>query len=227
MALPLYAIKLLAPHLKGAKVLCLGYPDLLATPQDIEEIFGVVSTRFTNRGAWHTGSREPLPETVELFDQLGASFECVDITRDAGVEKIADLNAPHDLGKFDLVIDPGTIEHCFNIGQAVLNAANAVRLGGRIFHIPPMTMLNHGFYNICPTMLFDFYTQNGWTVEHLESRDGTGNVKMHSTGRFRAPPEASLYCISRRDSDKELRFPVQTKYIKKMAAAELAAREAA
>ena len=82
------------------------------------------------------------------------------------------------------MIDAGTIEHCFNIAQAILNAAQAVAPGGHVFHAPPMTMLNHGFYNLNPTLFHDFYGQNGWTVERLVGGTQEGKFKVHPTGRF-------------------------------------------
>lgn len=216
MALTLSALKLLAPHLKGAKILCLGYPDLLVTADEYQEVFGFLPERFTRRGAWH-GRQHPLPETEELLTRLASTLQCVDICSDFGIEKIVDLNHKVDLGNFDLVIDPGTIEHCFNIGQAVFNAADAVKVGGRIFHIPPMSLMNHGFYNICPTMLFDFYTQNGWKVEALKGMDRDGNeYRISETGRFKSPPEVSLHCLAKRETHGPLRMPIQTKYIRKM-----------
>ena len=216
MALNIKALRILEPHLRKAQVLCLGYPDLLASPEKIKDIFGVEVTRFTNRGKWHTGKEVPLPETQELFDKLGSTIDCIDIAEDFGIERVVDLNHPHDLGKFDLVIDPGTIEHCFNIGQAIINAANAVKLGGRIFHVPPMTMLNHGFYNLCPTLFHDFYTQNGWRIEYMAAFDSGGGMDISATGRFQGRAEASLYVMAQRTNENALKFPIQTKYLKKM-----------
>src|SRR5688572_13688298 len=130
MALPLHALKVLAPYLKGAEVLSLGYPDLTVRSEDIERVFGFKPTKVTNANEWH-GLKDKLPETLEFFEAMGARLSIVDFTVDRGMEKVANLNEPHDLGKFDLVIDPGTLEHCFNIGQAMLNTASAVKLGGR------------------------------------------------------------------------------------------------
>src|SRR5262245_47593954 len=150
MGLALHAMKALAPHLKGARVLSLGYPDILATAQEVREIFGVEALDTIDAGAQH-GIERPLVETMELVRLLGSTLECVDVIKWRGFERVLDLNEPHDLGSYDLVIDPGTTEHCFNIGQAIMNAARAVAVGGRIYHSPPLSMVNHGFYNVCPT----------------------------------------------------------------------------
>ena len=215
MALALHAMKALAPYLRGASVLSLGYPDILATREQCREIFGVDASTVERKTLHRV--KGPLVETMELFGLLGASLECVDVKRWRGIEKIVDLNERHDLGKFDLVIDPGTTEHCFNIGQAMMNAANAVKVGGRIYHSPPMTMMNHGFYNVCPTMLQDFYTQNNWQIEVLEARIGESFVPITAESaaarKVNISNEAGLVCIARRRTGAWLKAPTQAKYL--------------
>jgi hypothetical protein len=211
MALTRHALEIVATYL-GPRVLSLGYPDILASAADIERGFGVRPTRFNDSGRWH-GVAHPLPETIELFELLGASLECVDIVASRGVERIVDLNQPHDLGQYDLVLDCGTVEHCFNIGQAIVNAASAVKPGGRIFHTPPLSMVNHGFYNLNPTLFHDFYGQNGWEVELLRAADRERTYDIAATARVGVPSELSLYCVARRASDAPLRYPTQTKYL--------------
>ena len=128
-----------------------------------------------------------------------------------------DLNEPHEIGAFDLVIDPGTSEHCFNVGTAVMNGARAVKPGGRIYHSLPMSMVNHGFYNVCPTALWDFYGQNGWELELYEARNDKLGTSMpekavHSRNT-KITPESGVICMARRTDDRPLRWPVQHKYL--------------
>ena len=224
MALAEHALKTLAPHMKGARILSLGYPDILATPEQCEAIFGVKPQAMIDAGAQHDIKR-PLVETMALVKLLGAELACVDVIRWRGFERVLDLNEPHDLGAFDLVIDPGTTEHCFNVGQAIMNGARAVRPGGRIYHSLPLAMMNHGFWNVCPTALWDFYTQNGWRLELFEVRLGERAVALDETGAhtrnvsFR--PETGLIALAQRVTEQPLRWPVQAKYLdmKKRAAA--------
>ena len=224
MALARHALEALAPHIKGASVLSLGYPDILCTAEDVEEIFGVRARTFIDAGEQHSIKR-PLVETRELFNLLGAKLDCVDAACWRGFERLIDLNEPHDLGQFDLVIDPGTTEHCFNIGQAIMNGARAVKPGGRIYHSLPMTMMNHGFYNVCPTMLFDFYTQNGWATEIYEARNQASNTfvqlgeKAAHARSAKVSPECGLICLAHRLTDAALKFPAQHKYLTMLRAA--------
>lgn len=213
MALTLPALTALARFLPGRNVLSLGYPDIVARPEDIERLFGFRPTRFTDFGRWH-GVDFALPETMEFFGAIGSRLDCVDIVASRGVERVVDLNRPCALGSFELVIDAGTTEHCFNVGQALVNAASAVAVGGQIFHAPPMTMLNHGFYNFSPTLLHDFYTQNGWKIELLVGMRKGASFEIPLTARFTVPFETTLYCIARRDSADTPAYPVQSKYLR-------------
>ena len=215
MGLSIHALRSLRPYLKNASVLSLGYPDILASREECEDLFAVVLNETMDVPTMHR-VKGPLVETTELMKALGSKFECIDVVNWRGFEKILDLNYPHELGSFDLVIDPGTTEHCFNIGQAMLNAANAVKVGGRIYHSHPMTMLNHGFYNVCPTMVQDFYTQNGWTIEVLEARIGESFVPITEAGamarKVTVSNEAGLISIARRNNGAPMQFPLQRRY---------------
>jgi hypothetical protein len=218
MALSQISLAAITPYLKGAHVLSLSYPDLAVSQQEVEAMLGVKVSKWTNQGPRH-GKGYELPETMHVMKQVCASFECVDVAKLTGHERVMDLNYPQDLGEYDLVIDPGTLEHCFNIGQALMTAAGAVKVGGRILHLSPMTMMNHGFWNICPTLYHDFYTQNGFEIDifevHSKDKEGgllVGQARGFETKRFVARNEAGLCVLARRVRDCTLTFPVQTKY---------------
>ena len=71
-----------------------------------------------------------------------------------------DLNlpAPENMcGRFDIIIDPGTLEHCFNIAQAFDNIDRMLRVGGVVYHQNAIAFPNHGLWSISPTAYFDFY----------------------------------------------------------------------
>lgn len=218
MGLTLQALNTLKPYLKG-KILTLGYQDIVATQRQIEELFGVSVEKTTDHGAWH-GKDFPLPETEEFFSRIGCDVTCVDLAKIRGPEIICDLNYPSwsptlEPKSYDLVIDGGTLEHCFNIGQALITAANTVKVGGHIFHWNPLSMVNHGFYNICPTLYHDFYTQNGWEVLVMMAATlGDESCPIHPTKRTTVIPELSNVVIAKRLSDAEWKYPTQTKYLK-------------
>ena len=220
MAIHYYVLKFLAPRLKGADVLSLGYPELLLEDGKAEELFSVKPHVYRNEKlSRRHGLNYALPETVDLLSRVCKSFRCVDYVRAEGVEELADLNYPQTLGQYDVVIDPGTLEHCFNVGQALVNAAQAVRPGGIVVHMNPSTMMNHGFWNFCPTLYADFYTQNGWEVERLEfvrfepGKAFSADVRLKAWQRCKVEPEFGILCVAKRLKPGEMKYPVQRKYI--------------
>lgn len=220
MALTRRALELLAPHMRGVTALSFGYPDALISVEEAGEMFDVRLVHRTQFGLSHKLGRECV-ETIELFRALKSSLTCIDVMPNRDVEQQRDLNAHLGMVDFDLVIDAGTIEHCANIGQALMNAANAVAPRGVVFHSPPLSMVNHGFYNVSPTLLHDFYTQNGWEVLHLSgftvNRDADfPEFDVHPTDRIRYPDNSALYFLARKpQTPAPLRWPTQTKYLKK------------
>lgn len=218
MGLTAVTLKMISGVLPGKRILSLGYPDLAMSSQDVQDILGVTPTKFTSKsnGAWH-GRDHELPETAHVLELIGSSFECVDSSPSRGVERQADLNYPCDLGEHDIVLDCGTTEHCFNVGQALLNAANAVKPnGGAIFHCFPMCVMNHGFWNASPTMFKDFYEQNGWSVQIAGLVQGTG--KFYDVPAYKSfAPEHRMYLTAfavRPKEKKAMHFPTQQKYLK-------------
>ncbi|MAF48840.1 MAG: hypothetical protein QGH73_18790 [Rhodospirillales bacterium] len=215
---------------EAPRLLSLGYPDILADVSRIEDLFGPeVSSqlRFRDDGAeiiaWHglTGELERIPESTAFFDSLGISCTVIDIAASRGGERIVDLNGdlPDDLaGAFDIVLDPGTIEHCFNIGGAMMNIASSLGAGGFVCHFAPLSMFNHGFFNLNPTFFHDFFTQNGFEIVLLKGVAGPllapRFFDIPPTGRFQEPPgDASILVVARRPEIGPLNWPVQTKYL--------------
>lgn len=113
-------------------VLSLGYPDLLVTKQHIEKICGInpetLKIRSDSEQLAKTHKKEALKDcifdSVDLFRSLGVEFKIVDIYQWTGDEIIIDLNEQVNENYFDmfhLIIDPGTLEHIFNIAQGIKN----------------------------------------------------------------------------------------------------------
>lgn len=234
MAVSHVQLEILA-QLKGSlptapKMLSLGYPDILATADQIEVLFGSeVAGRLTFREdseaiiSWHglEGQLDKIADSMKFFSNLGIDCQTIDITASRGVERIVDLNRklPADLlNAFDLVFDPGTLEHCFNIGQASINVASSLRVNGFICHFAPLAMFNHGFFNLNPTFFHDFYVQNGFKIVLLKGCTGPildqKNFDLPATDRFEGVPSgASLLVVAQRINEQEITFPTQTKYM--------------
>ena len=211
------------------EVLCLGYPDILLTRLQLVQLFGEAVMRSVDfeencrdRWLWHgmtENAHQPMVDSISLFHALGASaVTVVDIYPERNVERVVDLNfpMPEDLkNRFHVVLDPGTTEHCFNIGQAIKNIAESVAVGGYLFTTGPLNMYNHGFYSVNPTLYMDFYGDNGFEVidvygihpKSLEIFD------LKTTQRFNdAPTGCAMGAIVRKIESREMIWPTQTKY---------------
>lgn len=213
------------------KILSLGYPDVLASRDYLADVFGKeVASRVEvhpNSDAiirWHKVEQitDVIPESVSLFRLLNCELDIVDITKARGNEIIIDLNEalPDELvEKYDLVIDCGTLEHCFNIAQAIKNLAMMVKKDGYIMQINPLNWFNHGFYNFNPTFYHDFYNENGFKILwYTAVQDAVFDPKiaeLPAYSRFNnIPEELTNNLIVKREEVRAIRWPIQTKYKK-------------
>lgn len=95
------------------------------------------------------------------FDSVVATdvdgFEGADFLFDLNDDDVPDAHR----AKFDMVIDSGTLEHIFNVPNALRNIVNFTVDGGRILHLSPSSNhIDHGFYMFSPTLFWDFYSAN-------------------------------------------------------------------
>ena len=153
---------------KNKTCLCLGYPSMCVNPKlfdDAHQYKEVPNAeKIKNYNSWDG----PIYSTTEIFKkELGfQEVKYADVERHEGSEIILDLNFFIDWKeKYDFIIDAGTAEHCFNVGQVFDNIRRGVNSnGGIVIHVNPLNMLNHGFWNINPTTYFDFYNSNGFEI---------------------------------------------------------------
>lgn len=214
MGIDIHQLGLLCGLPRG-KLLCLGYPDLVATEPELRKLGVTEFKEVADKGiaGWH-GWHGPMFDTDAILKELGFAPTYADITSARGLETIVDLNEPLPVdlqGAFDTVFDGGTLEHCFNIGQGFRNVALALKPDGYAVHCNPVSQVNHGFYCISPTLYHDFY---GEVKEHYlvwgsaAQRGGPARVTA-PYGRFTPPAEASNVVVCRYPVKG---WPVQHKY---------------
>lgn len=104
-----------------------------------------------------------IPTAQELMRTSGIpeTFS-LDISDYEGADFLFDLNndmpPPHLASRFGAVLNGGTIEHVFNLPHALTASTRMLQPGGVIIHIVPVHgWIDHGFYQISPTLLFDYY----------------------------------------------------------------------
>jgi hypothetical protein len=209
------------------KTLCLAYPDLLVSARFLQAVLGRSDFKLSDRSdeirAWHRLQPDfgPIFDTEDVLASFGIEMDVVDVAKIRGPERVLDLNGalPADLkGVYDLIIDAGTLEHCFNVGQAFRNMCDMAALGGVVSTLAPLSSVNHGFWNFSPTAFFDGFDQNGFQVAYLQARtkDGTGSQFMdflpNPMLRASMPPEAGIMCIAQKIRDQPFKWPIQSKY---------------
>jgi hypothetical protein len=147
-------------------VVCLGMPNL---------DFQVSKLRQWSRQVGGHWDGPGLPATARLsapdfFRTLG--FEhclALDISAYEGAAIVHDLNradlpAQHH-GIADLVFDGGTLEHIFHVPNALTTVHQLLRVDGLAVHSTPSNgYLDHGFYQLCPTLLYDYYRANEYRI---------------------------------------------------------------
>jgi SAM-dependent methyltransferase len=209
--------------------LLLAYPDLLVPRAALVQILGEdalagVRERDDSAQAWQYhglgGVAEPMYDSLALLERIGVDAVVIDAAKLRGMERVVDLNhaLPADLARaFDLVVDTGTCEHCFNVAQAFANSCEALAAGGMLVHAAPLTRINHGFWSFNPTLYPDFFGDNGFDLLLLTGVTGSlaqgfRPFAVDAFARFEAPPGAALYVVAQRREVRDLSWPVQRKY---------------
>lgn len=224
MALSLNQTVALKEILKpGMRVAAMGYPDIVAPMEVVSVLLGEKLPELQYREdsgvicKRHGLALRKIPDAESLFRLLGCKLDVYDVVQERGCEILCDLNTAwnhaYPENHYDVVLDVGTAEHCFNIGHALLNMAAMVKEGGYIIHENPFNCGNHGFYNLNPTLFVDFYEANGFKVSEckLVSRDGEAQVPHTKRFRF-TQQEVNTYAMAQRVEVRPFVFPVQSKY---------------
>ena len=105
--------------------------------------------------------RLPGAEVVESMDAAGHEQATI----------IHDMNLPipdHLKGRFDVVIDGGTLEHVFNFPTAITNCMEMLfDVGGRYLGVSPANnWCGHGFYQFSGVLFFRIFSEeNGFVLE--------------------------------------------------------------
>jgi SAM-dependent methyltransferase len=103
-----------------------------------------------------------------MKDYFGSeSVDSIDISNYENATILHDMNKPLPEGlknQYDTVIDSGTLEHIYNIPQALENCSFLCKPGGQIIHsLPANNSCGHGFWQISPELFFSLYSEeNGY-----------------------------------------------------------------
>jgi hypothetical protein len=158
-------------------VLTLGQQSIHATLDEVKTLFeknGVISKKLPENfdtknkiPGWKETGYQNYTNCQAVLRLLGAKkVFSADISSYENPEILMDFNAPVDkkyYNRFDTILDIGTLEHVFNIPQAFENIKLMLKPGGTVILGYPLAgTINHGFYQICPTLLYDYFSTNGF-----------------------------------------------------------------
>jgi hypothetical protein len=104
-----------------------------------------------------------------LATEFGATnIDSMDVSDFEGATVLQDMNTPVPLalhGKYQTVMDYGSLEHVFDVAQALRNViALCSAKSGQILHVlPANNQCGHGFWQFSPELFFSLYSEaNGF-----------------------------------------------------------------
>jgi hypothetical protein len=137
------------------RVSTIGRQSLMVGPTHLADIMGLPAA--TDFGTYidellkrHFGAN--LVDSYDYSDYEGATFT-------------VDMNKPLvPTREYDTVIDCGSLEHIYNVPQAMSNISLMCAKGGKIVHISPgNNFCGHGFWQFSPELFFSLYSgSNGY-----------------------------------------------------------------
>lgn len=215
----------------SCNILALGYPDMLLTKKDFKNWLtknqiNELETRINpiDIAAMHNKKDVAnwCAESYSVFEQFGCNLTVADFAKWEGKEEIIDLNYPIDdkyKNKYDLILDPGTTEHIFNIPQAMINILFMTKKGGFIYHATPFNIANHGFYSLSPTFYEDFYSNNGAEIINcfLSQFEFTHkDIELPKTEIINITNGANSILVKKNKKTKKITYPIQFRYTNSM-----------
>jgi hypothetical protein len=134
-----------------------------------------------------------------------------------------DLNAPLPLNEqFDVVINHGTAEHVFNIGQVFKTMHDRTLAGGLMIHDAPFTgWVDHGFYCLQPTLFYDLAAANCYEIVQVSIYEIKSQKMLRVNRREdvwllsecnQIPNNAMLFVIYRKIAEQDFKLPLQGYY---------------
>lgn len=155
------------------EVLTLGHQTLRLFPSEVDYFRNVYRSAFGTAPTVLTENRwdDYVDEFLRQF--LGTkTINVLDVSDFEDADTIHDMNAPvpeawH--GRYDVVIDGGSLEHIFNVPTAFANLGNMLKVGGTIFvNTPANNMMGHGFYQFSPELMYRIFSEdNGFAIRNV------------------------------------------------------------
>jgi hypothetical protein len=125
-----------------------------------EEIQKFVS----NNPWWHPDNIHSVRSL--LRDRYGI-LDYKDIDINGKADSYLDLNRPLDpryQNSANVVLNGGTLEHIFDVAQALKDIHAMLKAGGVVVHLSPVSWYNHGYYNFNPLLFHEVAVANDYQM---------------------------------------------------------------
>jgi hypothetical protein len=112
-------------------------------------------------------ARRGFISTKSFFSQLGVKkLAFIDLNEFGDVQLDLNRNIPPQFSNHtSFLINVGTIEHIMDIYTGLKNCARLVTVNGALLMVVPKRIYpSHGFFDINPTLLYDFYGEHGFSL---------------------------------------------------------------
>ncbi len=177
----------------------------------------------------------------DMLRALGASrVDAMDASAYEGATLIHDLNQPVPAdwhGRYDLLLDAGTLEHVFDVRTAIMNVMAMIKPGGRFIAVSPANnWFGHGFFQFSPEFFFRaFSPSSGFSIVEMYVADADWHTyavvdpeSVKSRVELATREQVSLMVHARRDSARPIlvETPHQSDYTAVWAEAPVAANSA-
>ena len=204
-----------AGELLGKKrIIELGAQDISAHP---ESILGAERRAFGHdRGI-------PPSNAAAFYRRYGfTGYACLDAGgSDTPGRFIVDLNEPLPeqiltLEKFDIVTNLGTSEHCFNQRTVFANMHNLCATNGLMIHVLcAQGLVNHGYYNYHPRMVYEIARANEYSIKHFWfTVDFTSHLINYTLDNFRLydSRDVMIYVVMQKTCEMPFRQPFDSMF---------------
>lgn len=148
------------------RMLTLGRQQMFVSPDEVQAMAARFGVPYRPGGTWKTGTGycEPFLQGLgsKRVDSMDASdYEEATIIHDLNVPVPSALH-----GRFECILDGGTIEHVFHFPNAIRSCMDMLAPGGHYVAITPAdNQMGHGFYQFSPELYFRIFSgENGFEV---------------------------------------------------------------
>lgn len=197
--------KVAAPRL----LLCLSCPDLIMSRKELGELIPEASSlpaREDSEGIlrWHKSTQfreDGVVDTWDAFHAMQTAMVAFDVTAGRGREVINDLNEgiPSVFNNTAHVVFDCISNQVARPANAVMAAIQTLKAGGVYVACLPATMVNQGYFNMCPSFFFDLLAENGFEDISVDLIEGVyserSRIKAEPAKRMRNVPEDAMLLV--------------------------------